>query len=106
MNPAPGYSTGEVQQAIEEVAAQMLPTGYGYEYGGMAREEANTGGSQTLFIYAVCILLIYLILACLYESFLVPWAVILSVTVGSGSGCEHKRKHTEDHRKYGHQNRT
>ena len=79
VNPAPGYSTGEVQQAIEEVAAQMLPTGYGYEYGGMAREEANTGGSQTLFIYAVCILLIYLILACLYESFLVPWAVILSV---------------------------
>lgn len=60
----------------------MLPTGYGYEYGGMAREEANTGGSQTLFIYAVCILLIYLILACLYESFLVPWAVILSVPFG------------------------
>ena len=82
VNPAPGYSTGEVQQAIEEVAAQMLPTGYGYEYGGMAREEANTGGSQTLFIYAVCILLIYLILACLYESFLVPWAVILSVPFG------------------------
>ena len=82
VNPAPGYSTGEVQQAIEKVAAQMLPTGYGYEYGGMAREEANTGGSQTLFIYAVCILLIYLILACLYESFLVPWAVILSVPFG------------------------
>lgn len=82
VNPAPGYSTGEVQQAIEEVAAQMLPTGYGYEYGGMAREEANTGGSQTLFIYAVCILLIYLILACLYESFIVPWAVILSVPFG------------------------
>ena len=51
VNPAPGYSTGEVQQAIEEVAAQMLPTGYGYEYGGMAREEANTGGSQTLDVY-------------------------------------------------------
>ena len=82
VNPVPGYSTGEVQKAIEEVAAQMLPTGYGYEYGGMAREEASSGGSQTLFIYAVCILLIYLILACLYESFLVPWAVILSVPFG------------------------
>ena len=52
VNPAPGYSTGEVQQAIEEVAAQMLPTGYGYEYGGMAREEANTGGCLLYTSYA------------------------------------------------------
>lgn len=82
VNPAPGYSSGEVQKAIAEVSEQVLPTGYGYEYGGMAREEANNGGSQTIFIYAVCIFLIYLILACLYESFLVPFAVILSVPFG------------------------
>ena len=83
VNPAPGYSTGEVQKVIEEMAEQMLPTGYGYEYGGMSREEAkNTGGNQTVFIYGICILLIYLILSCLYESFLIPWAVILSVPFG------------------------
>lgn len=82
VNAAEGYSSGEVQKAIEEVAAQTLPTGYGYEYGGMAREESNSGGSKTVFIYGVCILLIYLILSCLYESFLIPFAVILSVPFG------------------------
>lgn len=82
VNPASGYSSGEVQKVIEEVAAQTLPTGYGYEYGGMAREESNTSGTQTVFIYAICIFLIYLILACLYESFLVPFAVIFSVPFG------------------------
>lgn len=82
VNVADGYSTGEAQKAIEEVAAQTLPSGYGYEYGGMAREEANNGGSQTLIIYAICVVLIFLILSCLYESFLVPFAVILSVPFG------------------------
>ena len=82
VNPAEGYSSGEVQKVIAEVAEQTLPLGYGYEYGGMAREEANTGGAQTVFIYAICIFLIYLILACLYESFLVPFAVIFSVPFG------------------------
>ena len=82
VNPADGYSSGEVQKAIEEVAAQVLPTGYGYEYGGMAREEAGNSGLKTLFIYAVCIVLIFLILSCLYESFLVPFAVIFSVPFG------------------------
>ena len=82
VNPADGYSSGEVQKVIEEVAAQSLPAGYGYEYGGMAREEASSGGSQTVFIYAICIFLIYLILACLYESFLIPFAVIFSVPFG------------------------
>lgn len=79
---ADGYSSGEAMKAIAEVADQMLPQGYGYEYGGISREESQTGGGSTLFIYAICILLIYLILACLYESFLVPWAVILSVPFG------------------------
>ena len=82
VNAAEGYSTGEVQQAIKEVAEQMLPTGYGYEYGGMAREEASSGGSQTVFVYVLCVVLIYLILACLYESFWIPLAVILSVPFG------------------------
>lgn len=83
VNTAEGFSTGEAQKAIEEVAAEMLPTGYGYEYGGMAREEANnSSGSSTIFIYGVCVFLIYLILVCLYESFLLPFAVILSVPFG------------------------
>lgn len=82
VNVAAGYSTGEAQKAIQEVAAQTLPTGYGYEFGGMAREESSSSGAKTIFIYGVCILLIYLILACLYESFLVPFAVILSVPFG------------------------
>lgn len=82
VNVTPGYSSGEAQQAIKEVAAQTLPTGYGYEYGGIAREEAQSGGSKTLFVYIICVVLIYLILSCLYESFLIPFAVILSVPFG------------------------
>lgn len=82
VNVASGYSTGDAQKAIAEVAEQMLPSGYGYEYGGISREEAGTSQLQTVFIYAVCIFLVYLILACLYESFLVPFAVILSIPFG------------------------
>ena len=82
VNPAEGYSSGQTQQAIKEVAEQILSSGYGYEYGGMAREEATSGGSQTIFVYAICIVLIYLIMVCLYESFLIPLAVILSVPFG------------------------
>ena len=82
VNVGEGYSTGEAQQAIREVAEQTLPSGYGYEYGGMAREEASSGGAQTVFVYTLCAVLIYLILTCLYESFLVPLAVILSVPFG------------------------
>ena len=79
---AEGYSTGEAQQAISEVAKQTLPSGYSYEYGGIAREEAEQSGSSTVAVYGLCIMLIYLILVCLYESFLVPLAVILSVPFG------------------------
>ena len=82
VNPADGYSSGQAQQAIKEVAAQLLPTGYGYEYGGMAREEAASGGSQTVFVYAICIVLVFLIMVFLYESFLIPLAVIFSVPFG------------------------
>lgn len=83
VNVAAGFSSGEAQKAIAEVAAATLPTGYSYEYGGMAREEANnSGSSSTVFIYGVCLFLIYLILVCLYESFLLPFAVILSIPFG------------------------
>lgn len=82
VSPAEGYSSGQAQQAIEEVAAQVLPSGYGYEYGGMAREEASSGGAQTVFVYAICIVLVFLIMVCLYESFLIPLAVIFSVPFG------------------------
>lgn len=82
VNPAIGYSSGEVQKVIKEVAMQTLPSGYDYEYSGMSREEASNGGGKTAFIYAICILFIYLILVCLYESFLIPFAVILSVPFG------------------------
>ena len=79
---ADGYSTGEAMKAIEEVAEQMLPQGYGYEYSGISREESESGGASTLLIYGICVVLIYLILSCLYESFLIPFAVILSVPCG------------------------
>lgn len=82
VNPAEGYSTGQAQQAIKEVSEQVLPTGYGYEYGGMSREEAQSGGAKTVAVYTICVVLIFLILVCLYESFLIPLAVIFSVPFG------------------------
>ena len=70
-------------EAIKEVKDEVFPTGYDYEYGGISREEAQTIGSiDTYLIYAVCVLLIFLILSCLYESFLIPFAVIFSVPAG------------------------
>ena len=78
---ADGYSSGDAIKAIEEVAAQVLPRGYGYEFDGITREEAQTG-SNTIIIFGICILLIYLILSALYESFLLPFAVILAVPCG------------------------
>ena len=80
---AEGYSTGEGMKAIKEMAKQMLPSGITYEYGGVAREEAQaTSGNTTIYIYLICIILIFLILSALYESFLIPFAVILSVPFG------------------------
>ena len=78
---ADGYSSGDTINAIRETAEQVLPKGYGYEFDGITREEAQTG-SNTTIIFGICILLIYLILSALYESFLVPFAVILSVPCG------------------------
>jgi len=83
VQPNNGFSEGDAQRAIEEVAAQSLPAGYSYEYGGMSRElEANSKSNLTGLIYLVCVLLIYMILASLYESFFIPWAVLLSVPFG------------------------
>ena len=82
--PAEGYSTGQAIQAIREVAAQQLPEGYGYEFGGMTREEASAQNTTTL-VFIICIVFIYLILCALYESLFVPLAVILSVPFGLAS---------------------
>ena len=79
--PADGYSTGEAIAAIEEVAKQTLPVGYGYEFGGITREGAGSG-SNTIIIFAICIIFVFLILCALYESIFVPLAVMLSVPFG------------------------
>lgn len=79
--PASGYSSGEAIEAVREVCADNLPAGYGYEFGGMSREEASSA-SSTVFIFIVCVVFIYLILCALYESLFIPWAVILSVPFG------------------------
>ena len=78
---ADGYSSGDAINAIREVAAQVLPRGYGYDFSGLTREETTTG-NNTAIIFGICILLIYLILSALYESFIIPFAVILSVPCG------------------------
>lgn len=79
--PADGYSTGEAIAAIAEVAKETLPVGYGYEFGGITREEAGSG-SITVIIFSICIIFVFLILCALYESIFVPLAVMLSVPFG------------------------
>lgn len=78
---ATGYSSGQAIKVVQEVAAQTLPTGYGFEFGGMSREESSTGNTTTL-VFVICVVFIYLILCALYESLFVPMAVILSVPFG------------------------
>lgn len=81
--PKDGYSSGDIINAVKEVAATSLPTGFGYEFSGMTREEAELAESHTTtVIYAICIIFIYLILCGLYESFFLPLAVICSVPFG------------------------
>lgn len=79
--PADGYSTGDCIKAIEEVAAETLPTGYGYEYSGMTREEAGSS-SNTVIIFVIYLIFVYVILCALYESLFIPLAVMLSVPFG------------------------
>ena len=79
--PAEGYSTGDAIRAVQETAEIALPKGYGYDFGGITREESQQSGT-TVIIFGICILMIYLILSALYESFLIPFAVILAVPAG------------------------
>ncbi len=76
-----GYSSGEAIKAIKEVAAESLPVGYGYEFGGMSREESSAGNT-TVLVFSICLAFIYLILCALYESLTVPFAVIAAVPFG------------------------
>ncbi|WP_303026995.1 efflux RND transporter permease subunit [Duncaniella muris] len=81
--PAPGYTSGDCLAAIERVAAETLPAGFGYEYSGMTREEASSGaGSTTAIIFGLCLLFVYLLLSAQYESYILPWAVIFSIPFG------------------------
>ncbi len=81
-NTTPGFSSGQAIEAIAQVAAETLPTGFGYDFSGLTREEAATGSGQTGYIFALVLLFVYLILSAQYESYLLPWAVILSVPFG------------------------
>lgn len=80
-NAAAGYSSGQAIAAVKETAAATLPLGYGFEFSGMAREEASSGAG-TLTIFVICVVFIYLILCSLYESLFIPIAVIVSVPFG------------------------
>ncbi|MDR3141513.1 MAG: efflux RND transporter permease subunit [Tannerellaceae bacterium] len=76
-----GYSSGDVLNAVEEVGSQVLPAGYGYDFSGMTREEVKSGG-QTYLIFVLCLIFVYLLLCALYESYILPLAVIFSLPVG------------------------
>ncbi len=79
--PNAGYSSGDAIKAVKETADQYLPHGYGYDFGGITREE-NQQSNTTIIIFGICLLMIYLILSALYESFLIPFAVLLAVPCG------------------------
>ncbi|MDE5978645.1 MAG: efflux RND transporter permease subunit, partial [Muribaculaceae bacterium] len=81
-SPADGYSSGQALAAIERVAAETLPQGYGYEYAGMTREEGSGSSNTTAIIFGLCLLFVYLLLSAQYESYIVPWSVILSIPFG------------------------
>src|SRR5574344_972368 len=78
---ADGYSSGDAMKAVQEGAKQTLPSGYGYEFSGLSRDEASSG-STTVLIFCICLVFVYVILCCLYESIFIPIAVMLSIPVG------------------------
>ncbi len=80
--PKEGYSSGQAIDALKEVAAQVLPAGYGYEFSGLSREEINAGNS-TVYIFSLSILFVFLFLAALYESWSIPFSVLLAVPIGA-----------------------
>ena len=77
-NAATGYSSGQALAALREVAAEVLPAGYGYDFSGLSREEL-AAGSSTITIFALSILVVLLLLAALYESWSVPFSIMLAV---------------------------
>ncbi|WP_427874213.1 efflux RND transporter permease subunit [Flavobacterium sp. MMS24-S5] len=79
--PKPGYSSGDAIKAIQEVAAENLPAGYGYEFSGLTREELASG-SETIFIFILCLVFVYFLLSAQYESYILPFAVLLSIPFG------------------------
>ena len=81
-SPVPGVSSGDAIKVIEEVAAETLPVGYGYEFSGITREEQSTGANTTVIIFALCLVFVYLLLSAQYESYILPLAVILSIPFG------------------------
>ena len=81
-NPASGYTSGQAIKAIEEVAEQSLPTGYSFEFSGQTREEQQNSGGTTAIVFVLCFVFIYLLLAAQYESYMLPFAVLLSVPFG------------------------
>lgn len=82
VSPASGYTSGQALQAVSEVAKKTLPTGFSYELGGMAREEAQSSGGSTGIIFILCFVFVYLLLSAQYESYILPLAVLLSVPFG------------------------
>lgn len=81
-NPASGYTSGQAIKAIQEVASQSLPQGYSFEFSGQSREEAQNAGSTTGIVFILCFVFIYLLLSAQYESYILPFAVLLSVPFG------------------------
>ncbi|HLU87203.1 MAG TPA: efflux RND transporter permease subunit, partial [Taishania sp.] len=79
--PAEGYSSGEAIKTVEKIAAETLPRGFSIEWSGMTREEILSG-NQTIYIFGLCLLFVYLLLAAQYESFLLPFPVLLSLPIG------------------------
>jgi HAE1 family hydrophobic/amphiphilic exporter-1 len=79
--PKPGYSSGDAIRAVEEVAAKQLPSGYSYEFSGITKEEITSGG-QSVVIFSLCLVFVYFLLAAQYESYILPFAVILSIPTG------------------------
>jgi len=80
-SPKPGYSSGDAIKAVEEVAKQTLPATYGYEFSGLTREEISAG-SQTVYIFGLCLVFVYFLLSAQYESYILPFAVLLSLPIG------------------------
>jgi HAE1 family hydrophobic/amphiphilic exporter-1 len=80
-SPKPGFSSGDALKAVQETAAKTLPAGYSFDYSGLSREEISAG-SQTIFIYALCVVFVFFLLSALYESYIIPLSVLCSLPVG------------------------